>query len=107
MKYAIITTDDFERDFKENFREINVEKIYFDAFLQVATPSGARFPDAKTALQQRIERGTLILNYQGHSGEFTLAEEDILNVSDIIYYISFTAAFNYLSINAIEKRRWK
>jgi len=31
----------------------------------------------------------------------------ILNVSDIIYYISFTAAFIYLSINTLEKRRWR
>ena len=31
----------------------------------------------------------------------------ILNISDIIYYISFTAAFIYLSINTLEKRRWR
>jgi len=31
----------------------------------------------------------------------------ILNVSDILYYISFTAAFIYLSINTLEKRRWR
>jgi len=31
----------------------------------------------------------------------------ILNVSDIIYYISFTAVFIYLSINTLEKRRWR
>jgi ABC-2 type transport system permease protein len=31
----------------------------------------------------------------------------ILNVSDIIYYISFMAAFVYLSINTLEKRRWR
>lgn len=31
----------------------------------------------------------------------------ILNVSDIIYYVTFTAAFIYLTINVIEKRRWK
>ena len=38
---------------------------------------------------------------------FTNFNKGVLNISDIIYYISFTAAFNYLSINAIEKRRWK
>ncbi|MDR0436740.1 MAG: type IX secretion system sortase PorU, partial [Bacteroidales bacterium] len=73
----------FENDFRKNFREINIDKIYFDAFPQVATPSGARFPAAKEALIRRIERGTLILNYQGHSGPVRLADEDILNVSDI------------------------
>jgi len=31
----------------------------------------------------------------------------ILNISDIIYYITFAAAFIYLTVNVIEKRRWK
>jgi len=31
----------------------------------------------------------------------------VLNVSDIVYYLTFTAAFIYLTINVIEKRRWK
>ena len=31
----------------------------------------------------------------------------ILNISDMVYYITFSAAFIYLTINAIEKRRWK
>jgi hypothetical protein len=73
----------FENDFKTKFREINVEKIYFDAFPQVATPSGARYPAAKEALIKRIERGTLLLNYQGHSGEYGLADEDMMNLTDI------------------------
>ncbi len=30
----------------------------------------------------------------------------IISVSDIVYYITFTAAFLYLSVNVIEKRRW-
>jgi ABC-2 type transport system permease protein len=31
----------------------------------------------------------------------------ILNLSDIVYYISFAALFIYLTINVIEKRRWR
>ena len=31
----------------------------------------------------------------------------ILNVSDIVYYVTFAAAFIYLTINVIEKRRWR
>ncbi len=30
----------------------------------------------------------------------------IVSVSDIVYYITFTFAFLYLSVNVIEKRRW-
>jgi len=31
----------------------------------------------------------------------------ILNLSDIVYYVSFTALFTYLTMNVIEKRRWR
>jgi len=39
--------------------------------------------------------------------KFSNFSNGILNISDIVYYISFTGAFIYLSINTIEKRRWK
>ncbi|MDR1950704.1 MAG: type IX secretion system sortase PorU, partial [Bacteroidales bacterium] len=85
-----------------NFTKFNIEKIYIDAFPQVATPSGARYPAAKEALKQRIERGTLLLNYQGHSGRFVLADEDLMNISDIQnfgnisqFMVFFTASCNF------------
>ena len=31
----------------------------------------------------------------------------VLNISDIVYYLAFIALFIYLSINIIEKRRWR
>jgi len=31
----------------------------------------------------------------------------ILNVNDVVYYVSFCVLFIYLSINVIEKRRWR
>jgi ABC-2 type transport system permease protein len=34
-------------------------------------------------------------------------DQGILNLADIVYYISFSGLFIYLSINAIEKRRWR
>jgi len=33
--------------------------------------------------------------------------QGLLNLSDIVYYISFIALFVYITINVIEKRRWK
>jgi ABC-2 type transport system permease protein len=31
----------------------------------------------------------------------------ILNLTDLVYYISFAALFVYLTMNVIEKRRWR
>jgi len=38
---------------------------------------------------------------------FNTFTSGILAISDIVYYITFSAAFIYLTINALEKRRWK
>jgi len=33
--------------------------------------------------------------------------QGVLNVSDIVYYVSFSVLFVYLTVNVIEKRRWR
>ena len=38
---------------------------------------------------------------------FTNFSNGILNLSDVVYHISFTALFIYLTVNVIEKRRWR
>jgi len=38
---------------------------------------------------------------------FNFFTRGILNFSDIVYYISFSALFIYLTVNVIEKRRWR
>ncbi|MCL2703228.1 MAG: ABC transporter permease [Defluviitaleaceae bacterium] len=38
---------------------------------------------------------------------FTSLALGIFNLSDVIYYLSFSALFIYLTVNIIEKRRWR
>ena len=38
---------------------------------------------------------------------FNIFSRGILNLSDIVYYLSFSALFLYLTVNVIEKRRWR
>ncbi|MCL1786361.1 MAG: ABC transporter permease [Defluviitaleaceae bacterium] len=38
---------------------------------------------------------------------FSSFSRGILNISDIVYYLSFSALFLYLTVNVIEKRRWR
>lgn len=64
-------------------QNINIDKIYLDAYQQVSTPSGERYPDVTLDLTNRVERGALIVNYVGHGGEGGLAHERILKISDI------------------------
>ncbi len=62
----------------------NVEKIYLDAYPQVSTPGGQRSQECTDAINKRVEKGALIVNWIGHGGEIGWAHEQILGVSDII-----------------------
>lgn len=61
----------------------NLDKIYLDAFEQVTTSSGDRYPDVNAAIEKRVQSGSLIVNYVGHGNERGLAHENILGVEDI------------------------
>jgi len=64
-------------------KTMSIDKIYLDAFTQVSSPSGERYPDVNEALNKRIEKGSLILNYVGHGGEDGWAHEKILTIQEI------------------------
>lgn len=68
---------------KTNHPEMNCDKLYTDAFTQVSTAGGQRYPDVFEAITNRTERGVLVMNYVGHGGEVGLAEERIVTVPQI------------------------
>ncbi len=61
----------------------NVDKIFLDAYPQVSAPGGQRIPAANEAINQRVSKGALIVNYTGHGGETSWAKEKVLEVADI------------------------
>ena len=63
--------------------EINLDKIYLDSYVQVASSEGNLYPEVNKAITQRIEKGCLIFNYTGHGGETGLAHEKVITVNDI------------------------
>lgn len=65
------------------YNDYNIDKIYLDAYKQVSTPGGNRYPDVVEAINKRIEKGCLIMNYTGHGGEVGLAHERIVEVAQI------------------------
>ena len=60
----------------------NVDRVYIDAFVQTSN-AGQRYPDAKTYLNNRMNRGTLHMNFIGHGGEQGLTGERVLQIDDI------------------------
>lgn len=66
-----------------NYPAMNCDKLYLDAFTQVSTAGGQRYPDVVEAINDRIERGALVVNYVGHGGEVGVAEERVITVPQI------------------------
>jgi hypothetical protein len=59
------------------------EKIYFDSYQQISTSSGKGYPDVTDAINRRVGKGSLILNYIGHASETAMAHESVLGINDI------------------------
>jgi len=70
-------------------KNINIDKIYLDSYIQESTPSGELYPKVTQDITNRVERGALIINYVGHGGELGLAHERILTVADINSWENF------------------
>ncbi len=69
---------------KNTNKAINVDKVYFDSYPQISNAGGQRYPDATDAINQRVEKGALVVNYIGHGGELGWAHERVLQISDIL-----------------------
>ncbi|MBZ0242172.1 MAG: type IX secretion system sortase PorU, partial [Bacteroidales bacterium] len=64
-------------------KAVNFDKIYLDAYPQIPTPGGQKAPEVNEAINRRMDKGSLIMNYSGHGGEVGWAEERILSIADI------------------------
>ena len=60
-----------------------VDKIYLGAYPQESSPGGEICPQMNAAINNRMEKGTLVLTYVGHGGEVQLADEKILQRKDV------------------------
>lgn len=62
----------------------NVDKVYLDAYQQVSTPGGQRYPQAAQDLKEKVQKGGLLVNYIGHGGEVGWAHERLLDNNTIL-----------------------
>lgn len=83
--------EEWEKDFVRQFETIyhfldtsytnlNVRKVYLDAFKQVNLSGSQRYPEAKLAVKKEFEQGTFVFNYIGHGGEEYLATEKVIDI---------------------------
>jgi len=67
----------------DNYKNININKIYLDNYLQESTPGGPRSVATNQAINNRIDNGALLINYTGHGGPLGWTAERILELDQI------------------------
>lgn len=68
---------------KNSYPEMNVNKLYLDAYKIEATVAGNRFPSLNEAVMNSFYSGSLLINYVGHGSELQLSSARMLTVSTI------------------------
>ncbi|MCX7955434.1 MAG: type IX secretion system sortase PorU [Bacteroidales bacterium] len=87
------------------WKNFNTEKIYLDAYKQISTPTGNRYPDAHDAIKNKVEKGSFIINYIGHGNEYGLTHEHVIIVSDILNWKNYNKLFFFITATC-EFSRW-
>ena len=77
-------SDILARSVKENYPVYNLDKIYLDAWPKIGTSLGQRYPGVNEAIEERIRKGALLINYTGHGNELRLADENIIDINDVV-----------------------
>jgi len=85
----VVPSERIAQKIKQYHPEINLKKIYLDAYRQIQTPGGARYPAVERDLFSTLEKGTLILSYLGHGNESTLTHERVLKLEDVLRLKNF------------------
>jgi hypothetical protein len=66
-----------------NYFNINVKKFYVDAFPQESDGGERRSPVLRNVLNNRVNAGSLIVNFTGHGAEYGWTSEGILDIYSI------------------------
>ncbi len=64
-------------------KDFEIKKIFMEEYPVVYTSSGRRKPDARKAMLDQVNNGTLILNFVGHGNPKVWAHENILTLDDV------------------------
>ncbi len=66
--------------------ELNVNKIYLDAYPQEATPGGDRYPGVNENIDLNMKKGALTVTYIGHGGPNGWTQERVLGINQAQSY---------------------
>lgn len=82
--------------------DLNIQKIYLDAYPQESTPGGDRYPDVNNDIDLNMKKGALTFTYLGHGGQNGWTQERVLginqakaydNINNMPLFITATCSF--------------
>ena len=65
---------------------IIISKRYILMRIASLISGGQRYPDVEKAINNRVQKGAVYVNYIGHGGETGWAHERVLRISDILQW---------------------
>ncbi len=90
---------------------LNVQKVYEDAYKEYTSSSGATYPDASKAINDRMNKGCLLFNYLGHGSADHLSGERLITMSDITSWTNYnrlplmiTSTCEFARFDLVEKQ---
>jgi hypothetical protein len=83
MNIHCIQSDSIAEYLRLHQPQYTVEKLYFDAFRQVPTADGHRYPEVAERLNSLLNNGCFLVNYIGHGNATGLSEERVVNTAVI------------------------
>lgn len=81
--YFIRNAENIYYQIDETNPGLNVQKAYSDAYKEYTSSSGATYPDASKAINERMNKGCLLFNYLGHGSYDHLSGERLITITDI------------------------
>ena len=94
---------------EENYPEMQVNRILWDAYKRESTTSNNGYPGVEADIDQQMEQGVLLMNYMGHGNPRALSNELVLDLSDMKGFRSprlplwFTAACDVAPFDMMEE----
>ncbi len=76
--------DEIARKIADKNPNLNLDKIYLDAYPQASTFGGVRVPLATDAINNNIFKGVLAMIYLGHGGTKGWTQERVMKIEDIL-----------------------
>ena len=78
----MVDADTVRNNIVRYYPNLQVKRIYWDAYDRISTTTGNTYPAAVKAVKEAINRGALIMDYSGHGSPYQISHEKVLNLSD-------------------------